>query len=72
MYLLEVSLSASPKFGQEEGVSCMDEVEMEVTMVSLWEVVGAWQSSLDDIQPWDANFPGCSLQHAESKIMADT
>lgn len=35
MYLLEVSLSASPKFGQEEGVGCMDEVEMEVTMVSL-------------------------------------
>lgn len=35
MYLVEISVSASPKFGQKERVSFMDEVEMEVAMVSL-------------------------------------
>lgn len=35
MYLLEIYMIASPKYGQKERIGCMDEAEMEVAMVSL-------------------------------------
>ncbi|RLV97847.1 hypothetical protein DV515_00011367 [Chloebia gouldiae] len=45
VYLLEISVTASPKFGQKKRVSYMDEVEMEVAMCQLppcgiWKVEG--------------------------------